>query len=106
MIQFFPCMFIVYHILQVGVATIMNIFTPIRDPRFFSRNVTEVAHDLIGKKFIFHEFNGIITETEAYRGQDDEASHAYKGRHRRTKLVMQYFDNFRLQAMSAGVVLR
>lgn len=53
--------------------------TPIRDPHFFSRDVPEVARDLIGKRFIFHEFSGIITETEAYRGQDDEASHAYKG---------------------------
>lgn len=52
---------------------------PIRDPSFFSRNVTEVAQDLIGKRFIFYEFSGIITETEAYRGRDDEASHAYKG---------------------------
>lgn len=53
---------------------------PIRTAAFFRRHATEVAHDLIGKKFVFHAFTGIITETEAYSGQEDEASHAYKGR--------------------------
>lgn len=65
----------------------MTIFTPIRDRHFFNRHVTEVAQDLIGKRFIFHEFNGIITETEAYRGKDDEASHAYKGLTLRNKAM-------------------
>ena len=54
-------------------------FAHIKDSSFFNRNATEVAHDLIGKKLVFYDFNGIITETEAYRGEDDEASHAYKG---------------------------
>jgi DNA-3-methyladenine glycosylase len=38
-----------------------------------------VACDLIGKTLIFRTFQGIITETEAYRGRDDPASHAYPG---------------------------
>lgn len=46
---------------------------------FFSRNVVEVAKDLLGKTLVFNEFKGIITETEAYRGSDDEASHAFIG---------------------------
>ena len=47
--------------------------------RFFNRHVAEVAKDLLGKILVFNGFKGIITETEAYRGQDDEASHAFKG---------------------------
>lgn len=64
-----------------------SMFIPLRDPNFFNRHATEVAYDLIGKRFIFHEFNGIITETEAYRGKDDEASHAYSGLTSRNKAM-------------------
>lgn len=46
---------------------------------FYNRNVVEVAKDLLGKKFIFNNQIGIITETEAYRASDDKASHAYRG---------------------------
>lgn len=65
----------------------MTELIPIRDPNFFNRHVMEVAHDLIGTRFIFHEFNGIIMETEAYRGKDDAASHAYKGLTLRNKAM-------------------
>jgi DNA-3-methyladenine glycosylase len=53
--------------------------TPIRDADFFSRHVVHVAKDLIGKHLVYHHVNGIITETEAYGGGDDPASHAYLG---------------------------
>lgn len=46
---------------------------------FYNRCPVKVASDLLGKKFIFNHYEGIITETEAYRGLDDEASHAFKG---------------------------
>lgn len=46
---------------------------------FYNRNVVEVAKDLLGKKLVFGSFRGVITETEAYGGYDDEASHAFKG---------------------------
>ncbi|AIK96652.1 DNA-3-methyladenine glycosylase [Candidatus Odyssella acanthamoebae] len=49
------------------------------DHNFFNRNCAVVAHDLIGKKLVFGEHAGIITETEAYRGADDPASHAHRG---------------------------
>jgi DNA-3-methyladenine glycosylase len=62
-------------------------FTPIKNSNFFSKHVAEVAYDLIGKRLMFYDFNGIITETEAYRGQDDEASHAYKGLTLRNKAM-------------------
>lgn len=45
---------------------------------FYSRHVVDVAQDLLGKIFVYHNIQGIITETEAYRGSDDEASHAFR----------------------------
>jgi len=53
---------------------------------FYTRpNVLEVARDLLGKKLVVSNRNGarvagIIVETEAYRGPEDRASHAYGGR--------------------------
>jgi DNA-3-methyladenine glycosylase len=53
---------------------------------FYTRpNVLEVARDLLGKKLVVPAKNGarvsgIIVETEAYRGPEDRASHAYNGR--------------------------
>jgi DNA-3-methyladenine glycosylase len=53
---------------------------------FYTRaDVLEVARDLLGKKLVVPNRNGtrvagIIVETEAYRGPDDRASHAYGGR--------------------------
>lgn len=46
---------------------------------FYNRHTVEVARDLLGKKLVFGPYQGIITETEAYRGPDDEASHSFKG---------------------------
>lgn len=54
---------------------------------FYNRNVVEVAADLIGKELIFKNFRGIITETEAYRGNDDEASHAFRGITKRSSIM-------------------
>src|SRR5258706_16307276 len=53
---------------------------------FYTRSdVLEVARDLLGKKLVVPGRNGsrvagIIVETEAYRGPEDRASHAYNGR--------------------------
>lgn len=46
---------------------------------FFNRNVVDVARDLIGQSMFYGDYHGIITETEAYGGKNDEASHAFKG---------------------------
>lgn len=54
---------------------------------FYNRHPVDVAKDLLGKKFIFGNYQGIITETEAYRGSDDEASHAYRGKTARNALM-------------------
>lgn len=45
---------------------------------FFNNHVCQVARDLLGKRLVFGKYEGIITETEGYRGADDEASHAYR----------------------------
>jgi DNA-3-methyladenine glycosylase len=58
---------------------------------FFNHNTLKVAQELlncvlvrkIGNKVI----RGIITETEAYKGENDLASHASKGRTPRTELM-------------------
>src|SRR5437762_11828606 len=53
---------------------------------FYTRSdVLAVGRDLLGKKLIVAGRNGsrvagIIVESEAYRGPEDRASHAYKGR--------------------------
>lgn len=54
---------------------------------FYHRHVVDVAKDLLGKKLVFGNHEGIITETEAYRGSDDEASHAYRGRTTRSEIM-------------------
>jgi len=52
----------------------------ILDTKFYERETVIVAKQLIGKiltrKIHGIELTGIITETEAYRGKDDRASHA------------------------------
>lgn len=61
--------------------------SPRKLPReFYTRaDVLEVARDLLGKKLVIPRRNGgrvagIIVETEAYRGPEDRASHAFSGR--------------------------
>jgi DNA-3-methyladenine glycosylase len=55
--------------------------------RFFQRPAEEVARDLLGAILVSRAggatVSGIITETEAYLGYDDPASHAYLGRRHR-----------------------
>lgn len=60
--------------------------TPLNE-RFYAAHVTDVAQTLLGKQLVFNEFSGIITETEAYRGDDDPASHAYKGVTKRSSIM-------------------
>ena len=59
---------------------------------FFHRDVLEVAPALLGKTLVRKLPDGskdtyIITETEAYRGPEDRACHAAKGRTSRTEVM-------------------
>jgi DNA-3-methyladenine glycosylase len=52
---------------------------------YLRSDVLEIARDLLGKKLVVPGRNGarvagLIVETEAYRGPEDRASHAYNGR--------------------------
>jgi len=58
---------------------------------FYERNTVRVAKELLGKVLVRKlgdtRLEGIIVETEAYRGYDDAASHAYRGPTRRNQVM-------------------
>jgi DNA-3-methyladenine glycosylase len=54
---------------------------------FFNLPTLIVAERLLGKIMVFGEFAGLITETEAYIGQDDPACHAARGRTMRNTVM-------------------
>ena len=59
---------------------------------FYSRDVLEVAPQLLGQRLVKLDSDGslsiyLITETEAYRGMEDLACHASKGRTPRTEVM-------------------
>jgi len=61
---------------------------------FYTRDVLDVAPDLIGKVIIRKWEDGsisrhVISETEAYRGDGDKACHASKGRTQRTDVMFE-----------------
>ena len=60
--------------------------------KFFHRDVLDVAPDLVGKLIVRTFDDGTevslrISETEAYRGEEDTACHASKGRTERTDVL-------------------
>ena len=63
----------------------------ILDKKFYERETVTVAKQLIGKKLTRKirgkKLSGIITETEAYRGKDDLASHASTKMTERNKVM-------------------
>ncbi len=58
---------------------------------FFNRHTLQVARDLLGKRLVRvldgQRVAGLITETEAYRGEEDLACHARAGRTPRTAVM-------------------
>jgi len=59
---------------------------------FYSRDVLQVAPDLLGQKLVRVFEDGTITkytitEVEAYRGEEDLACHARSGRTKRTEVM-------------------
>lgn len=62
------------------------------DISFYSRDCLDVAPELVGKLLCRRMPDGNIvrlriTETEAYRGEEDTACHAHKGRTKRTEVL-------------------
>ena len=55
--------------------------------KFYNRPTLKVAKDLLGKFLVFRDRIGMITETEAYIGRVDPASHSYRGVTPRTKVM-------------------
>lgn len=54
---------------------------------FFFNSTLCVAKDLLGKVLVYKSYKGIITETEAYVGQEDPACHAAKGKTLRNAIM-------------------
>lgn len=59
---------------------------------FYIRDVLEVAPEMPGKNLVIKLPDGsigkfMVTEVEAYRGLDDRACHAFKGRTPRTEIM-------------------
>ena len=54
---------------------------------WFDKHTTSAARDLIGCILRAHDKTYIITETEAYRGKDDPASHAHNTITARNKIM-------------------
>ena len=64
---------------------------PVLGPDFFDRNADTVARDLLGKALVREHAGArtsyMITETEAYLGEHDLASHSARGRTPRTEVM-------------------
>jgi DNA-3-methyladenine glycosylase len=54
---------------------------------FFERPTTLVARELLGKVLVHGRVAGMIVETEAYLGLDDQASHASRGPTNRNRVM-------------------
>ena len=64
------------------------------DRSFFTRDVLDVAPELLGKLLCRKTADGSIvklriSETEAYRGEEDTACHVHKGRTKRTEVFYE-----------------
>lgn len=60
---------------------------------FYLQGCLTVARELIGKVLVRKNgkriYSGIIVETEAYTGSDDEASHSYRGKTNRNSYMFE-----------------
>ncbi|NAZ81048.1 DNA-3-methyladenine glycosylase, partial [Kineococcus sp. R8] len=58
---------------------------------FFARPVLDVARDLLGRVVVHRTPEGVVavrlSEVEAYAGEDDPGSHAFRGRTPRTEVM-------------------
>lgn len=71
-------------LINKGIAPQFTTQMKLKKTYYLQPNVVKLASDLIGKVLVTKSGNtltsGIITETEAYNGSVDKASHAYGGR--------------------------
>lgn len=71
-------------LINKGIAPQFTTQMKLKKAYYLQPNVVKLASDLIGKVLVTKSGNtltsGIITETEAYNGSVDKASHAYGGR--------------------------
>ena len=69
----------------------MALTSPRLKRAFFARDPLPVARDLLGRILFYHTPQGLlagrIVETEAYRGEADAASHAFRGRTARNAVM-------------------
>ena len=65
--------------------------SPILERSFYANEVVAIARNLLGKQLIRMEngeqITGLIVETEAYDGEQDEACHARSGKTRRNAVM-------------------
>ena len=61
--------------------------------KFYCRNTEQVARNLLGKTLVRENRDGLmagkIVETEAYYGKGDPASHAFRGKTPRSKIMWE-----------------
>ncbi len=69
----------------------MALTTPRLPRRFFARDPVVLARDLLGRVLFYRTAEGLlagrIVETEAYTGEADAASHAFRGRTARNAVM-------------------
>lgn len=69
----------------------MALTTPRLPRRFFARDPVVLARDLLGRVLFYRTPEGLlagrIVETEAYTGESDAASHAFRGRTARNAVM-------------------
>jgi len=62
-------------------------FGPVLPRSFYSRPAIDVARALLGKVLVHGRAAGIIVETEAYLGANDQAAHSARGVTPRTEVI-------------------
>ncbi len=58
--------------------------------QFFAEDTVKVAKALLGKIIQYNKTSGVITETEAYKGYEDPASHAFRKTQRSAVMYESY----------------
>ena len=75
--------------IAAGVAEASTASPP--DRAWFDRPALEVAHDLLGARFVHHAPDGLvagtIVEVEAYAGPEDRAAHSSRGMTARNRVM-------------------